>query len=60
MNDSAEPFYTVADLADLLHAVPKTVLRWVGRGELVVHRFNGRIRISESDLQDFLRTHRDG
>ncbi len=60
MTGSAEPFYTVVDLAKLLKVCTKTVLRWVKRGDLLAHRFNGRIRVSEADLQAFLRRHRGG
>ncbi len=58
MTDRMKAFHTVKDMATLLKVVPKTILRWIERGDLVAHRFNGRIRVSEADFQAFLRRHR--
>jgi excisionase family DNA binding protein len=52
--------YTVDELSALFGVVPKTILRWIERGDLVAHRFNRRIRVSEADLQTFIRVHRQG
>jgi excisionase family DNA binding protein len=52
--------YTVDELSALFGVVPKTILRWIERGDLIVHRFNGRIRVSETNLQTFIRLHRQG
>ena len=51
-------FYTIPDVAELLKVSTKTIRRWIDDGELAVHRFNRRIRISESDLSDFIRRRR--
>ena len=58
MTDQMGAFHTVKDMATRLKVVPKTILRWIEQGDLVAHRFNGRIRVSEADLQAFLRRHR--
>ena len=59
MTDQMEAFHTVKDMANLLKVVPKTILRWIERGDLVAYRFKGRIRVSEADFQAFVRRHRD-
>ena len=38
---------------------PKTVRRWIDRGELPVHRLGRQIRISEPDLMAFVRARRE-
>jgi excisionase family DNA binding protein len=53
-------FYTVAELAEMLHVVPKTIHRWIAAGDLVAHRLNRRIRVSEADLQTFILVRRQG
>ena len=52
--------YTVADLSARFAVVPKTILRWIERGDLIAHRFNRRIRVTDADLQTFIRLHREG
>ena len=52
-------FYTVTETAKLLKVSPRTVRRWIGKGDLTVHRFGRQIRISDSDLMTFIRQHRD-
>jgi excisionase family DNA binding protein len=51
-------FFTIADLAERLDVVTRTVRRWVKSGDLLVHRFGGVVRIAEGDLQAFLTAHR--
>jgi excisionase family DNA binding protein len=51
-------FSTIADIADRLDVSPRTVRRWIERGDLVVHRLGGVVRIAESDLRAFLAAHR--
>jgi excisionase family DNA binding protein len=53
-------FYTVAELAKMFGVVPKTIHRWIAAGDLPVHRFNRRIRVSEADLQRFILVRRQG
>jgi excisionase family DNA binding protein len=48
-------FLTVAQVADEVGFSPRTVLRWVERGELEAVRFpGGRLRIAESAWIAFL------
>ena len=53
-------FYTVAELAKMFGVVPKTIHRWIAAGDLVAHRLNRRIRVSEADLQTFILVRRQG
>jgi len=52
-------FYTIPEVANLLEVSSRTVRRWLDKGLLVAHRFNGLVRISEADLRAFLGAHRD-
>jgi excisionase family DNA binding protein len=56
---SPPKFYTIEQIAECVDASTRTVRRWIEKGLLVSHRFNGLIRISEPDFQAFLATHRD-
>jgi excisionase family DNA binding protein len=47
-------FYTVAEVADLLAISTRSVRRWIAAGELLVHKFGRRVRISEIDLRVFV------
>jgi excisionase family DNA binding protein len=53
-------FFTVANVAESLSVSTRTVRRWIDAGELIAHRFNGVLRISDADLQAFLGLHREG
>jgi excisionase family DNA binding protein len=57
---SARPmkFYTMQDIARMLDVSLRSVRRYIERGELIVHRFGGAIRISDADLKAFLAIHR--
>jgi excisionase family DNA binding protein len=57
--DKPIQFFAVAEVAERLDVSIRTVRRWIQNGLLIVHRINGVVRISESDLQAFLTTHRD-
>jgi excisionase family DNA binding protein len=57
---AAMRFYTVAELAKMFGVVPKTIHRWIAAGDLVAHRLNRRIRVSEADLQTFILVRRQG
>ena len=46
--------YTAEEIADLCGVSVKTVHRWIGGGDLVAHRFGRLLRVSASDLEDFL------
>ena len=53
-----EKFLTVRDVAEILQVVTKTVERWIDKGDLIAHNFNGRHRISEADFNAFVRARR--
>ena len=52
-------FYSVTETAKLLKVNPKTVRRWIEKGDLTVHRFGRQIRITEPDLVTFIRQCRE-
>ncbi len=51
--------YTVTETAKLLKVSPRTVRRWIEKGDLRVHRFGRQIRITDSDLVTFIRQRRE-
>jgi excisionase family DNA binding protein len=51
-------FFTIADVAERLDVVTRTVSRWIRSSELVAHRFGRSVRIAEVDLRAFLAAHR--
>jgi excisionase family DNA binding protein len=51
-------FYSIADVADRLDVVTRTVRRWIKSGDLIAHRFGRAVRIADDDLQAFLAAHR--
>ncbi len=52
-------FYSVTETAKLLKVSPRTVRRWIEKGDLTVHRFGRQIRITDSDLVTFIRQRRE-
>ena len=52
-------FYSVTETAKLLKVSPKTVGRWIEKGDLTVHRFGRQIRITDSDVVTFIRQRRE-
>ncbi len=52
-------FYSVTETAKLLKVNPRTVRRWIEKGDLTVHRFGRQIRITGSDLVTFIGQCRD-
>ncbi len=52
-------FRSVAGTAEYCDVSEKTVRRWIAAGDLPVHRFGRALRISEKDLEMFIRTRRD-
>jgi excisionase family DNA binding protein len=52
-------FYAIKTVAETLEVSTRTVRRWIARGDLIVHRVNGVIRIAEADLRAFLALHRE-
>ena len=58
-----EEYYTLEQVAEKLQVTRRTVNRWIEEGQLVAIKFaprQGRIRVAESDLKDFLERHRTG
>jgi excisionase family DNA binding protein len=53
-------FFTIANVAESLSVSSRTVRRWIDAEELIAHRFNGVLRISDADLHAFLARHREG
>ncbi len=51
--------YSVTETAKLLKVSPRTVRRWIEKGNLTAHRFGRQIRITDSDLVTFIRQCRD-
>ena len=49
---------TLEQIAEHLQVSVKTVRRWIDAGDLVVHRFGRGLRVSEDDLQVFIRMRR--
>jgi excisionase family DNA binding protein len=52
-------FFTIAEVAEHLKVVPRTVRRWIKSGDLVAHRRGRVVRIAESDLKAFIARLRD-
>ena len=53
-----ETYLTPQEVADLLKVTRRTVYRWIESGELPVIRFGSAYRITDSDLEAFIRRHR--
>ena len=53
--ETTRPLLTVSEVAEFCHVAPRTVRRWIKRGELAAHRLGRQVRISEKDLKIFLR-----
>jgi len=50
---------TLDEAAKALKVSTKTVRRWIKAGDLIAHRFGYQWRISEVDLQNFIRIRRE-
>jgi excisionase family DNA binding protein len=56
-----EEYYTLDQVAEKLQVSRRTVNRWIEEGKLVAIKFapvQGRVRVSESDLKEFIQRHR--
>lgn len=49
---------TIPDVAERLKVAEITVRRWIKYGEIIAHKIGHQWRISEADLELFLRTRR--
>lgn len=47
-------FLTVKEVAERLEVSDRTVRNWISKGILSAHRFGKLIKISESDITDFI------
>jgi excisionase family DNA binding protein len=54
MSESATFLFTVREAANKLRLCPDTIYRAVWRGDIVATRLAGAIRISQSDLDDYV------
>jgi excisionase family DNA binding protein len=59
LEPSLPTLYAIPEVAAILKVSPKTVRRWIERGELAVHRLGRQIRISEPDLAAFVKARRE-
>ena len=50
---------TIPQTAEHLQVSTKTIRRWIEAGDLVAHRFGRQWRISDADLQIFIRIRRE-
>ena len=51
-------FLSINHVAERLGLSTKTIRRWIGAGELPVHRLGRQLRVSENDLDLFLHQNR--
>jgi excisionase family DNA binding protein len=51
---------TIKDVADILQVSDKTVRRWIDAGDLVAHRVGRQLRVSQGDLETFIKLRREG
>jgi excisionase family DNA binding protein len=60
MPDHSLPIlFTIKQTAKLLNASTKTIHRWIKTGDLIAHRIGHQFRISEPDMQIFIKTRRE-
>lgn len=50
---------TLDQTAEHLRVSTKSVRRWIEAGDLIAHRFGRQLRISDADLQTFIRIRRE-
>ena len=51
--------FTLAQVAKRLQVSTKTVRRWIENDDLIAHRLGRQLRISEGDLQAFIKARRE-
>jgi excisionase family DNA binding protein len=56
---SSTKLFTIEEIAECVGVCDRTVRRWIEKGLLIAHRFNGLVRILETDFQAFLTAHRE-
>jgi excisionase family DNA binding protein len=50
---------TIKQTAEHLQVSTRTIRRWIEAGDLIAHRMGHQFRISETDLQTFIKTRRE-
>ena len=58
--DPPQRLLTIKDVADILQVSDKTVRRWIDAGDLVAHRVGRQLRVSQGDLETFIKLRRQG
>jgi excisionase family DNA binding protein len=58
-SNSPAKLLTIEEIAEYVGVCQRTVRRWIDKGLLAAHRFNGVVRVSEADFNSFLAAHRD-
>ncbi len=58
--DEAERLWTVREAADRLRKSPKTILRWIAKGELPAFKVGRQWLVSDRDIRQFLSERRHG
>ena len=58
--EDEKEFWPIAKFADHLDVHPRTVRRWIAKGELIAHRFGRQRRLSRADRVAFVRARREG
>ena len=53
------PLLSLNQVADHLQVSIKTIRRWIEGDDLIAHRFGRQLRISELDLQTFIKSRRE-
>jgi excisionase family DNA binding protein len=56
-----EEYYTLEEVAEKLKVSRRTVNRWIEDGKLIAVKFapgQGHVRVTESDLKEFIDKHR--
>ncbi len=50
---------TIPQTATILQVSEKSVRRWIESGDLIAHRIGRQLRISQADLDTFIRMRRE-
>ena len=53
------PMLTIPQTATILQVSEKSVRRWIESGDLIAHRIGRQLRISQADLDTFIRMRRE-
>ena len=56
--DPPQRLLTIKDAAAVLQVSDKTVRRWIDAGDLVAHRIGRQWRVSQGDLETFIKLRR--